>query len=341
MHLGTIAPQKYFNGVATETEKADFTQKVIANFSTVGTLAFGQMKFIVNEQQDAYNWTALDNFITFTKKYGLKAQYNTVINNKDSFPDWFLKLTEKERVLALEKHIKTVVKRYGEDFQVYKLVNEVVRNEEANFFGTGMQKAELIANMFTWAKETNPNVQLMLNDFAIFVREDIRKMYIDLIIKVLGLGGPIDVVGFQGHLGYPSPYSTPVFQLPPDSMLITALDEVYSETGLPIYVTEFDLSYTNNPLNPYTGSEIDPHNAFTDLNGKRYNSWFDYQAYAYKHFYEICASKSFVTSLTFWDFYEKDTLPNERPGAGFFDKAGNEKPVYKNMKTILKSNLSK
>jgi len=47
----------------------------------------------------------------------------------------------------------------------------------------------------------------------------------------------------------------------------------------------------------------------------------------------------FVESLTFWNFLDSDTLPNERPGAGFFDEENNPKPAYKAMEQVLQSSL--
>ncbi len=335
MHVGTIASQKYFNGIAPTEQTLIFKRLLTQNFKEAGTLAFGQMKFIVNNDSSCYDWKILDNFVDFAQKNKLNVHYNTVINNKNSFPDWYWKLSPTDKVKSLEAHIRKVLSRYKGKFYLYKLVNEMVRDDEANFLGTNTDRTDLIAKMFQWAKEEDPDALLMINDFAVFVRDDIRKAYIEMINKILEKGGPIDVIGEQGHLGHPSPYKTPVFQLPTDEMLNLALDEIHSSTKLPIYVTEFDISYDNSPLDPYDGSKIDPKLPFTDVNGEQFKSWYLYQAYAYKHFYEVCQVKNFVQGLIFWGFYDGDTLKNERPGTGFFDSEFAPKPVYEEMKTRI------
>lgn len=339
MQLATIAPKKYFNGVASAEQKNFFIKKLTENFNVVGTLAFGQMKFIAPSRPDEYNWEALDSFVAFTKHYNLEAHYNTVINNKFSFPEWYGILSPKQKVNALERHVKNVIGRYRKQFSIYKLVNEVVRDEDDHFFGTDMHKVDLLALLFKWAKEADPQVTVMVNDFGIILREDIRKAYVEMITEIQERGGPIDVVGLQGHLGHPSPYKPPVFQLPSDEVILEAIEYVHTHTSLPVHITEFDLSYENSPQEPYEGSAITPNKEFTDIQGRIFADWYAYQAYAYKHFYELCKSMGFVESLTFWNFLDSDTLPNERPGAGFFDEENNPKPAYKAMEQVLQSSL--
>lgn len=335
MKLATFAPQKYFNNIASPEHKRFFIEKLVRNFLSVGTLAFGQMKFIVPDSADEYNWEVLDTFVDFATKHNVEAHYNTVINNKFSFPDWYRALSSPQKVEALEKHIKTVIGRFGNRFSIYKLVNEMVRDEDPLFLGTELSRVDLITLLFKWAKETCPEATLLINDFAIIVREDIREAYINMINAIQEKGGPIDGVGIQGHLGHPSPYKTPLFQLPSDEMILKALEYVHSKTQLPIFITEFDVSYANSIENQYEGSSINPNSKFTTIFGQTFGNWYEYQAYAYKHFYELCKSTGFVEYLIFWGLLDSDTLPNERPGTGFFDEKNTPKPVYHAMKQIL------
>ena|SRR5258708_5100713 len=67
-----------------------------------------------------------------------------------------------------------------------------------------------------------------------------------------------------------------------------------------------------------------------------FHNWFEYQAYAYKHFYDVLEQKGCVEGLTFWGFTDKDWPNWERPGVGFFDQSFKPKPVHKVFETVLK-----
>ena len=244
-------------------------------------------------------------------------------NNKDSFPDWYWKLSYTDKKSFLENHVKAVVGRYKNKFYLYKLVNESVRDEEENFLGTGENRINLIAQIFKWAKEESPNSLMMINDFGNFYKEDIRRGYIKLIKEVKKAGGPIDVVGLQGHMW--------TFDLPPDDEIEKTLSQIHEETGLPIYITEFDLSFDNSI---HSGRKIDPNEPFVTRGGTKYNNWFDYQAFAYKRFFDICNSTDYVHGFTFWGFCD-EKVAWERPGIGLFNEGFKPKPAFEVLRHVL------
>lgn len=335
MRVGTIASQKYFNRLASEKQTNAF-KKAASVFDDIGTLAFGQMQFITNEKLKNYNWEVLDRFIDFAEASELNAHYNTVINNKHSFPEWYWKLSTSQKLKTLETHTRRVVRKYKDKFLVYKLVNEMVRDEEEDFLGTGRARTKILAELFTWAKDESPNSLFMINDFGVVVRKDMRKAYIQMVSQVLEQGAQIDIVGIQAHLGHPSPYKNPVFQLPSDEEIHGALEEIYSSLKLPIYITEFDLSFDNRPKSPYPGSSINPKVVFEDTEGKKFASWYEYQKYAYRHFYDLCKSKKFVECLVFWRLSDGDVSREGRPEGGFFTEDFQLKRVYEGMKDIFR-----
>lgn len=337
MKLGTIALSRYFNGFATAEEAQQYQKILIDNFKEIGMFAFGQMQFIAKNGPDPdsdYDWKNIDCLVKFAEEHNLNVQYNTVINSHhNSFPDWYYALPQTERKKAIRRHTQAVIRRYKDRIKWFKLVNEA-RPYELNYLETGEKRSILIAEIFKWAKEEYPEGTFVLNDHIPFLKEDeLREQYIKLIKETLIQGARIDVIGIEGHLGYkPLP-----FQLPSDEEIDITLDAIHKASNLPICITEFDLSYDNNPKNPYPGSKIDPVLSFKSQIGK-FPNWFEYQAYAYKHFYEVLVKKKFVKGLTFWGFADKDWPDWERPGIGFFDENINSKPVYNVMKAILESN---
>jgi GH35 family endo-1,4-beta-xylanase len=338
MKLGTIVKLKYFNGVADQTITQKYQQNLIKYFSEVGMYAFGQMPFVAQNGPDPnkdYKWENIDSLIKFAQENTLSVHYNSVIMNYgDNFPEWYKKLNPNEKKRALKQHVKGIVNRYKGKISWYKLVNEVLQSEDDNFLGTNENKIDLIAKMFQWAKEEDKESTFIINEFGTFVRDDLKNGYVGMINKILQAGGPIDAIGIEGHLGHPSVNKNiKPFRLPANETIGNTLDEIYNLTKLPIYITEFDLSYDNSCGKPYLGSKVDPSRSFSD-DGKVFNNWFEYQAFSYKRFCNLCSKKDYVENLTFWGFYDEDESW-ERKGTGFFDKTFKPKPVFDVMQKIL------
>ena len=334
MKLGTIVQAKYFNGVADPEESSKYQSLLKGNFSQVGMFAFGQMPFIAKgpDPEKDYDWKNTDALVEFGSSNSVEILYNTVINSQEnSFPDWYKKLSPIDKEKALEKHVKTVVERYRGRIKIFKLVNEAFRFSEENFYGTNESRPALIAKIFSWAKEEYQEGVFMLNDHIPFLKNDeLRIAYINLISSIKKAGAPIDVVGIEGHLGYrPTP-----FQLPPDDEINLALDEIHAAAKCPIHITEFDLSYNNDPVKNHPGSRIETNQSFF-CQGVEYDNWFDYQAYAYKHFYNVCSTKNYVENLVFWGFRDDSKITWERPGTGFFNEDFSPKPVFRVMEPVL------
>lgn len=334
MKLGTIVQAKYFNGVASPEESSKYQNLLKNNFSQAGMFAFGQMPFIAKgpDPETEYDWRNTDALVDFGVKNGIDILFNSVVNSQEnSFPDWYKKLSPSDKEKALERHVKAVVGRYKGKVKTFKLVNEAFRFPEDNFYGTSETKPKLIAKIFSWAKEKYPEGVFILNDHIPLLNiDELRAAYIGLIRNLKEINTPIDVVGIEGHLGYrPLP-----FQLPTDEEIHVTLDEVHTVAGCPIHITEFDLSYNNGPSKEYPGSKIDPNQQFVS-DGVEYTSWFDYQAYAYKHFCEVCIAKEYVDDLVFWGFRDDSKVGWERPGTGFFNEDFSPKPVFQTMKQFL------
>jgi endo-1,4-beta-xylanase len=77
---------------------------------------------------------------------------------------------------------------------------------------------------------------LILNDYNDLEYSDQENHIIDIVTQVVKAGGPIDAVGAQSH---------DVYKLSA-SQLQTALDTMHTKTGLPIYITEYDVSNTSD-----------------------------------------------------------------------------------------------
>ncbi len=95
-----------------------------------------------------------------------------------------------------------------------------------------------ITNSFLWAREACPNAILILNDFNNIEWSNDNQHFINIVNTVLENGGPIDAVGAQAHDLDNGAVS---FQT-----VSNLLNKLHEDTGLPVYITEMDMSYTND-----------------------------------------------------------------------------------------------
>ncbi len=95
-----------------------------------------------------------------------------------------------------------------------------------------------ITTAFEMAHEHCPNAILILNDFNNIERDNDANHFIGITQAIMNGGAPIDAVGAQAHdLDHGSVSLQKVQSL---------LQKLHDDTGLPIYITEFDISTTND-----------------------------------------------------------------------------------------------
>jgi endo-1,4-beta-xylanase len=93
-----------------------------------------------------------------------------------------------------------------------------------------------IANVFKMAREACPNAILILNDYNQCEYASENQRIIDLVATVRSMGAPIDAIGCESH----------------EAGVVTVskfkgyMDKIASDTGLPIYITEFDINQADD-----------------------------------------------------------------------------------------------
>ena len=94
-----------------------------------------------------------------------------------------------------------------------------------------------IANAFEWADEACPNAILILNDYNIVEWSGDNQHFIDIVNTIQAAGAPIDAVGSQSH-GLSNAASA--------SNLINLATKLHDDTGLPLYITEYDIDLNDD-----------------------------------------------------------------------------------------------
>ncbi len=107
----------------------------------------------------------------------------------------------------------------------------------ANSIGGGTNgNWQWITNAFKWADEACPNAILVLNDYNNTEWSNDASHFIDIVKTIMDNGAPIDAVGAQAHDYDKAGWST----------IKPLIERLHSETGLPIYITEYDPSTSND-----------------------------------------------------------------------------------------------
>jgi len=192
----------------------------------------------VERTRDSYDFAALDAAYKFAKDNGFVFRYHVLVWGNQQ-PSWIEDLPEDEQLAEITEWMDTLAARYpGIDY--LEVVNEPINDPpngagNGNYLkalgGTGTTGFDWMVTAFTMAKERFPNAKLMMNEYNIVNSASRSNIYIK-IAKILMDKGLLDVVGVQAH----------AFSTTADADGMKAiLDNISSETGLPMMVTEMDI----------------------------------------------------------------------------------------------------
>ena len=108
----------------------------------------------------------------------------------------------------------------------------------ANSIGGGTNGTwQWITNSFKWAREACPNAILILNDYNNMEYSADTTRFLNIVKTIKAAGAPIDAIGAQAHaLDVGVPFAT----------IQSGLAKLHNDSQLPIYVTEMDLSTTDD-----------------------------------------------------------------------------------------------
>ena len=158
----------------------------------------------------------------------------------NEFPPDVQKMVENKEADKLrpriEAHITDVIKSYKDrGVSEFVVENEAVDNHELRqFYGP-----TVMADWFKLARQAGPNVRLMINENRTDGgKPDKTDAFLGLCHQITSNGGPLDVLGIQGHMG--------TFPIPPVKLL-EHYDRLASTTGKALAITEYDFGSDDDP----------------------------------------------------------------------------------------------
>lgn len=178
-----------------------------------------------------FNWSALDTEYQY-------CQSNNVLFKEHNFIWGSQQPSGTIGPTDVQNWMQAFCMRYP-NVKLIDVVNEPLHRPapyQNNIGGAGSSGWDWIVNALKWARAACPNATLLVNDFnTIEVQRD-HNNFINLIKAVKAAGAPIDGIGSQGHGASGLPTTT----------VQNFIDDLATQTGLPVYITEYDINQAND-----------------------------------------------------------------------------------------------
>ncbi len=188
----------------------------------------------VEYSQGSYNWTQLDHIYNYAISHGFPFKEHNLIWGQQQ-PSFMSTLDSAQQYQEIVNWIDSCGHRYPKA-AFCDVVNEPIHTPPSYknaLGGNGTTGWDWVINAFKLARKYwSPNTKLLLNEYNILNSNSNTEEYLK-IIRLLQARGLIDGIGVQGH--YFSVEGTSL------SLMKRNLDSL-ATTGLPIYVSEFDIN---------------------------------------------------------------------------------------------------
>ena len=190
----------------------------------------------------AFNWTAARAAYTQARTTGAAFKWHTLFWGNQQ-PAWIEGLPIEKQQEAIRIWLAAIAREFP-DIEQIDVVNEPLHDPprgatNGNYIdalgGNGDSGWDWIINAFTLAREYFPNAKLVLNDYSITNTDASTTDYLK-IIDLLKTRGLIDHIGIQAH-AFEFNYNNLAQSAATHRNNLARL----AATGLPIYVTEFDI----------------------------------------------------------------------------------------------------
>lgn len=258
----------------------------------------------VEGQRGRMNWNQLDLAYNHAKNKGYKFRFHTFVWGSQE-PNWITSIPQNEQKAEMEEFMQAVANRYPA-IDYIDVVNEPLHqpsNMRQALGGDGVTGWDWIVWSFRKARELFPNAKLHINDYGIINDPNAARRYVE-IIKILQKENLIDGIGIQCH----------EFNINFASVgTMKNVLNILAATGLPIYVTELDISGIP------AGNEES-----------------QYQLYREK--FPVLWEHESVAGITMWGYIAGATW---KTGTGIIESNGTERKAMRWLRSYMASEASK
>ena len=189
----------------------------------------------VEPVRDTYNWTQLDNIYNYALNHEFPYRHHTLVWGNQE-PGWISGLDSAEQYDEVVEWFTLVGQKYP-DADFCDVVNEPLHDPPSYknaLGGDGETGWDWVIKAFELARQyLSTNTKLHLNEYSVINSNTSNANYIE-IINLLKERNLIDGIGVQGHN----------FEVNGGASVSTLVNNLtnLANTGLPIYITEFDIN---------------------------------------------------------------------------------------------------
>lgn len=322
--IGAALPVRHVNG---RDPKADSI--VTMHFNSI--VAENCMKHEkIQPREGVFCWRDADAFVKYGLDRGMAIIGHALVWHSQLAP-WFVYDDKGEYVTPevlkqrMKTHISTVVGRYKGKIKGWDVVNEAIE-DDGSYRVTPFYEIlgeEFIPLAFEYAHEADPDAELYINDFSMFLPAK-RDAYVKLVGQLKDRGLRVDGIGMQSHIGLDYP----------DLDKYEESIETFGATGLNVMITELDMSAlptihwgANIADNVDFKARFNPYkDGLPDEVSEQWNARMDSVMDIYKKHSDV------ISRVTWWGTHDGMSWKNDFPMIGrtdyplMFDRDRNMKP---------------
>jgi endo-1,4-beta-xylanase len=197
----------------------------------------------VEGSQGNYNWPPLDAIYNYSVSNSFLFRYHNLVWGQQQ-PGWITTVDSATQRAEVQEWIHLAMERYG-CISFVDVVNEPFHAPPpyaSALGGSGSTGWDWVIQSFAWARQyACPTTKLTLNEYNILHDNTATNNYISLV-DTLHVRGLIDAIGIQGHyFEFRSPAATQPGYIYSVGAIKANLQRLVA-TGLPVYITEFDIN---------------------------------------------------------------------------------------------------
>jgi endo-1,4-beta-xylanase len=266
----------------------------------------------------SYNFKQMDQVVNFAESHHMAIQAHHFVWGEEKWlPAWLKNgnYSPPQLLELIRQHILTVGGRYKGHINEWTVVNEAFSRAQHvyglhDWWADQIGGQSYIDKSFIWARQTDPNAKLILNDFGNETENSISNAMYNYIKEAKARGVPIDGIGMQMHIDGTNP---------PSKEAVIANMRRFAQLGVGVYVTEFDVNMNDVKLSS------------SDKDKKEARIYYDMMRACIES--RVCHSFAILGITDKETWYNHIGLKDPRPLP--FDKKYQPKPAYYSLRLAL------